>query len=324
MFVARFTTSGALDTTFSGDGKLTIDFGGTIDAATSVLVDTDGKIYVVGTTAGSSTGVGVGIARVSTTGSLDTSFSGDGRIIDAPNILTQTGRFAGLAVLDSSRRVVVAITEFNASIDFSGNITLLGSSMGVARYSSTGALDTTFSSDGLAFAVYGRTIEIATSVAIDSRTGKIVLGGTTANGTAEVARPCRNGLVKIKAATRANFAVSRFKVGGGLDSTFSSDGLFQVDFGSTLLDGCSDIVVDASGRITAGGGSQVRLGSADFAVARISPGAALDSSFDGDGRRTIDLGGSEGFLGMTIESDGDTVLVGARAHGTHAEQSRGD
>jgi len=119
-----------------------------------------------------------------------------------------------------------------------------------------------------------------------------------------------DGLGAIKAATRANYAVARFKPSGVRDTAFSGDGKLQVDFGEFLLDGASGVVVDGSGRITVSGGSQIRKSAGDFSVCRISPGGALDSAFDGDGRRIIDFGGSEGAFGMTIQSDGNTVLVG--------------
>jgi uncharacterized delta-60 repeat protein len=310
-FVARFTTAGALDTAFSADGKVQVDFSSGLDAATGVAIDSSNRILVVGTTAGLSIpGAGVAIARLTSSGSLDTSFSGDGRAVDADNALTDgTGIAAGRMVLDSSGRIVVAITRFNVSIGLSG-ITVTGSDMGVARYNTNGSADTSFSSDGKAFVGFNRTVELGTSVAIDSRTGKIVLGGTTANGTAAFGASLPSGLGNFKAATRANFAISRFTTGGALDSKFSGDGKIQVDFGATLLDGCSDIVCDADGRITASGGSQIRKKAADFSVCRITPGGGIDSSFDGDGMRVIDLGGSDGSFGMTIQTDGRTILVG--------------
>lgn len=317
-FVARFTTTGALDTTFSADGKFQVDFSGGIDAATGVAIASDGKIWVTGTSASLSSGVGVAIARLTSAGTLDTSFSGDGKVVDSPGLFSGMGFGAGRMVLDSSGRLVIAVTQFAASVGLSG-FTITGASMGVARYTTTGDADTSFSSDGKAFVGFNRSLELATSVALDPRTGKIVLGGTTANGTAAFGASLPSGLGNLKAATRANFGIARFTVGGGLDRTFSGDGKIQVDFGATLLDGCSDIVVDGTGRITASGGSQIRRTAADFSVCRITPGGGMDSSFDGDGMRIIDLGGSEGAFGMTIQSDGNTVLVGH----TKANATRG-
>lgn len=46
--VARYQSNGAPDTTFSGDGKLTTDFGMTYEAARSVAIQADGKIVAAG------------------------------------------------------------------------------------------------------------------------------------------------------------------------------------------------------------------------------------------------------------------------------------
>ena len=45
--IARLNADGTPDTTFSGDGKQTVDFGG-IDAAETVALTAEGKIVVVG------------------------------------------------------------------------------------------------------------------------------------------------------------------------------------------------------------------------------------------------------------------------------------
>ncbi|MFE5792096.1 calcium-binding protein [Streptomyces sp. NPDC056503] len=46
--LARYNTGGGLDPGFSGDGRVTTDFGGTGDAAASVALQTDGKIVAAG------------------------------------------------------------------------------------------------------------------------------------------------------------------------------------------------------------------------------------------------------------------------------------
>ena len=71
--LARYNTDGSLDTSFSGDGKQTTDFGGD-DGATGVALQGDGKIVAVGKAGGD-----FALARYNTDGSLDTSFSGDGK-----------------------------------------------------------------------------------------------------------------------------------------------------------------------------------------------------------------------------------------------------
>jgi uncharacterized delta-60 repeat protein len=77
--VLRYNADGSLDTSFGGgDGIVTTDFaGGSFDVAYRVVVQADGRI-VVGGASGSGT-TDFAVARYLADGSLDTSFSGDGK-----------------------------------------------------------------------------------------------------------------------------------------------------------------------------------------------------------------------------------------------------
>lgn len=78
--LARFNADGSLDATFSGDGRQTTDFGG-LDGAEGVAVQGDGKIVAVGTGATSFGAAGdFAVARYNANGSLDSSFSADGKV----------------------------------------------------------------------------------------------------------------------------------------------------------------------------------------------------------------------------------------------------
>jgi hypothetical protein len=46
--LARYNSNGSLDTTFSGDGKVTTDFAGSFDEAYAVAIQGDGKIVAAG------------------------------------------------------------------------------------------------------------------------------------------------------------------------------------------------------------------------------------------------------------------------------------
>jgi uncharacterized delta-60 repeat protein len=77
MAVLRYTTAGALDTTFSSDGKVTAAIGADHDAANGVAVQADGKIVVAGFAyfGGSQD---LALARFTTAGALDTTFGTGG------------------------------------------------------------------------------------------------------------------------------------------------------------------------------------------------------------------------------------------------------
>jgi uncharacterized delta-60 repeat protein len=78
--VVRYTAAGLPDTTFSGDGRLAIDFGGH-DYASDLSLRPDGSILVAGyTDVGGTTDWA--LARVTAAGVPDASFSGDGMAVN--------------------------------------------------------------------------------------------------------------------------------------------------------------------------------------------------------------------------------------------------
>src|SRR5205814_2192390 len=75
--VVRYNTNGDPDNTFSGDGKTTTSFGGSIESRpTDVAVQSDGKIVVSGTSSALFTTPHFAVARYNADGSLDTGFGG--------------------------------------------------------------------------------------------------------------------------------------------------------------------------------------------------------------------------------------------------------
>jgi uncharacterized delta-60 repeat protein len=76
-FVARFNVDGTLDNTFDSDGKLLTNFGNS-DVASDVIVQDDGKIIVMGYS--SDINNNFSMAKYNANGSLDNSFSVDGKV----------------------------------------------------------------------------------------------------------------------------------------------------------------------------------------------------------------------------------------------------
>lgn len=97
--LARYTSAGAADNSFDGDGKATVAFGNN-DRGEAVAMQTIGgtqKIVVAGSTGSNGD---VAIARLNLNGSLDTSFDGDGKVQTAVSFPGNTGveRVPGLAI----------------------------------------------------------------------------------------------------------------------------------------------------------------------------------------------------------------------------------
>ena len=76
--VARLTVAGQLDTSFGSGGTRTVDFSGMGDQVRSVLLQSNGKIVLVGVT-NNAGGSDEGLVRLNANGSLDTTFGVGGK-----------------------------------------------------------------------------------------------------------------------------------------------------------------------------------------------------------------------------------------------------
>jgi uncharacterized delta-60 repeat protein len=114
MLVGRLLQNGSLDTTFDGDGYRVVIFdagGDFADEARDIAVQDDGKLVVVGyanTGAPNSSSGDFAIARLNTNGSLDTSFSGDGKVLVSFEDVDGPPDHATNVAVDRFGRIVVA------------------------------------------------------------------------------------------------------------------------------------------------------------------------------------------------------------------------
>ena len=272
-FLTRLNADGTLDTTFAGDGTLSIDFGGT-DNATSVVIQSDGKIIVAGYSSGN-----YAVARVNPSGILDLGFSGDGRAI----FDFQTGVDLARAVALAPGGKIVVVGSVDSELGF-----------GVLQLNSDGSPDTSFSGDGKVITDIGGQ-ETAEDVIVRFD-GKIVVCGTT----------------RLFGSTHDDFALLRYNANGTLDTNFDGDGRLTTDFDG--LDNrvfamkqtpSGTLVVVGHSRSSAGGNSGIT-------VARYSQSGSLDPSFNGVGWAYYNLytNGGEHAYDVAVNISGDITLAG--------------
>ena len=137
--LARLNPDGTLDTTFDGDGRQVVPFdlgSGNVDRARALALQPDGRIVVVGAVTTAAPGDSdFGVARLNPDGTLDTTFSGDGRQTVAFNLGgSNVDRATDVAVQDG-RIVVVGSAERNAAGD---------NDFAVVRLREDGTLDGSF------------------------------------------------------------------------------------------------------------------------------------------------------------------------------------
>ncbi len=217
--VARLNTDGTLDTTFSGDGKVTTDIAGNNDAATCVAINTDGKIAVASYTYGASaSGADYGIVKYNTDGSLDTSFSGDGK-----HVVTLASAYNDEPVaiaFQAGGKIIIGGTAF---LSLSGR-----DDFAVVKLNSNGTMDTSFNGTGIFTAPIGVSDDTTQAMKILAD-GKILLAGNIAAGS------------------YTDIGLMRIKSNGTLDTTFGTNGKIQQGYGN--LGGIHDVEVLSNGKI---------------------------------------------------------------------------
>ena len=90
----------------------------------------------------------------------------------------------------------------------------------------------------------------------------------------------------------------------------------NVFFGAAVSDGIertTSVALQADGKIVVGGYTNTTgTGIAsDFAVARLNPNGSLDTTFNGTGKWTYNLGSDEHVNAVAIQPDGKIVLAGS-------------
>jgi uncharacterized delta-60 repeat protein len=343
-YVARFTTSGSLDSSFGGNGVVPVSFTASSDELQGVALQPDGRIVVVGF-AHVNGQIDFAVARFLSEGTLDGSFGTGGKVTTDFNGQVDE---AWAALVQSDGSIVVAghaatSTALGLNHDFA-----------VARYTSAGVLDQGFGTGGKVTTNIGGRTDLAHAAALQAD-GKILLTGRVADGggddpdvalvryttsgtpdpsfgTAGIQRiDLSNGswdeaadlmvqpdgtiLVAVEAVVggRFDFEVARFTSGGSLDSGFGTQGLATVGGFSTQNDVIRGLARQADGKIVVVGGTAL----ADFAIARFTAAGLLDTGFDGDGRITVDFfAGSDGAEAVGIQPDGRIVVAGGATNGS--------
>ena len=110
--VARYNSDGNLDANFASGGKTTIDFSGSNSYATSLLLQPDGRLVIIGGTfnGGSQPANDIVLARLNADGHVDSTFGSEGKVVTDFFLGTDMARGA---TIDPEGRIMVAGTVFN-------------------------------------------------------------------------------------------------------------------------------------------------------------------------------------------------------------------
>ena len=274
--LARYQTNGALDPTFSGDGKVVTHLPAGFEFAAGLAIQPDGKLVLVGGIGGH--GGQFAVLRYRSNGTLDPTFSGNGWAVTN---ITGGDDWAWDVALQPDGRIVAGGIA-NGGRDDSNFQPV------VMRYNPNGSVDTTFSGDGRIIPRLSQS-SVVTAVQIQPD-GGIVLAGQLGRDTTTA------------------FALWRLTSGGALDSQFSQDGKMVYDFGSGR-NWAADVALQPDGGIVAVGTGPG--GRGQFAAIRLLSNGDLDGTFGTGGTvRTNVTAEFDVAFGVALQPDGMIVAAG--------------
>ncbi len=187
--IVRYNTNGTLDTTFGTGGRATVDFGSSSDQAYAVAVQSDGRIVITGFTNVNGT-TDVAVARLTSTGALDTTFNGTGRVVTTIGTASDFGMDLKI---QSDGKILVGGYRSGTSND-----------LALVRYNANGTLDSTFNSTGTVTTNFSGSSDDRGTKMFLQADGKIIMAASTSQSGSH------------------DLAIARYNADGSLDTTFNT------------------------------------------------------------------------------------------------------
>jgi uncharacterized delta-60 repeat protein len=336
--LVRYTSTGALDTTFGTNGITNTSFAGFTFEPFGFAVPKNGDILVAGLALGRGEAgrIEFGLARYTSNGILDTTFGNSGLVttlvgvrVDIPTAM----------LLQPNGKIVMAGFEV-------GQEGVAPGMMSMVRYNSNGSLDTTFGTGGISLVTDTITGPVALALLSNdnylavgmngSKTGLVVelnskgvlLSKVTAGTLAMALSSSQSGfsptifqangdyVVAVTSCTNdsqcrgTKIGVSRFLETGKVDTSFNAASFESFDPNQTTSV-AQAIALQSNGQIVVGGlinSNSPILGG----LARLNANGQLDTTFG----TTNSFGGCctvtsvQTFTGLLIQTDGNIVAIG--------------
>jgi uncharacterized delta-60 repeat protein len=335
--LVRYTSTGALDTTFGTNGITNTTFAGFTFDPFGFAVQKNGDILVAGEAISTAGRIEFGLARYTSNGILDATFGNGGLVttlvgtrVDVPTAM----------LLQPTGKIVMAGFEVAQEGVAPGK-------MSIVRYNSNGSLDTTFGTSGISlvtdtiigpdalamlsngnYLAVGQNGSGKTGIAVELNSKGVLLSKVTAGTLAAALSSSQSGLSPtifqangdyIVAVTSCTFhsecrgtkiGVTRFLETGKVDTSFNAISFESFDPTQTTSVGKA-MALQANGQIVVGG--LINLDSPILGgLARLDANGELDTTFG----TTNSFGGcctvtsEQTFTGLLIQADGNIVAIG--------------
>jgi uncharacterized delta-60 repeat protein len=277
--LARYSSAGALETTFGSSGTLSANLGHTTSAVNAITVESDGDILVAGSGDTAAGATEVLLALYSPTGALVTGFGTGGSELVA---IGNGGNSQANAVMLDGSNVLVAGRAVNGSA-FEEFFEAFNASTGAA-VSATKYLG----------GFGNQTDTEANAIALDG--SDVLLAGftATANGYKEP-------------------LVTELSSAGALQTSFDGTGASALKFGMDAE--AQAVAVQSSGRIVIAGSAATSQGVGQVMLAALKSTGAVDTSFGDHGVNVLELGSGKNAAAnaLALDSSGDLLVAGQAA-----------
>lgn len=326
---ARYFMSGDLDSSFDGDGKITIGFGSSTDSLTTIQRQQDGKLVLIGLHQDAISGNhDIAVARLHATGRLDSSLDGDGKLT------TDFIGFGRSGIVQPDGRIVVA-SEQGKMMRFQSNGVRNGT-FGTNGKATIGdsAIFPVIESLHLLQSIDGTILAIGATKEDSNGTNHVVIAGFQGeDGQPHPGFGSRNqtnhhngkrrrvadaildgqGRILLLVNTDGSYILSRHNAVGQLEE----GGLATFD-PSGHDDRLQDMLVQPNGKIIAVGNSFDFRGTLSFlTVARFNKDGSLDTSFANQGLFLSSRSGERrNAHAVTQEANGRILVAGNFKFGT--------
>ena len=298
--LVRYLSNGKVDSSFGVNGRVITQVGPSYDYASSIAIQPDGKIIIVGASFDSYYTGAFAILRYNNDGSLDSSFGQNGKIITHPGPLISYigdiyfGRhaeeYASAVLIQSDGKIVVAGKSYSyvGCYDYYGGL-YCNPALAVLRFNNNGIVDSSFGINGK---IVDSVKLLYPSSAVLQNDGKIVITGSGYNG---------------------GFVTARFKTNGSPDSSFGNNGVSITQAVTAGDSWGAAVTIQPDDKIVVAGTTGY-----DFTVVRYLTNGNLDNTFNGNGVLVFHIGQAGSFdepSGVGIQDN--KIVVGGRSRETN-------
>ena len=254
--VVSLNTNGSFNTFFDFDGIAVLDIANTNDEAVDMKIQSDGKIVVCGQSFDSTLNIyHFTTARFNSVGALDTTFGSSGYVITMLPLLStnptlKESKAKSLDIQDDGK---IVVSGYRKSTATNTGTTSINGWLSVVRYTTTGALDTTFGTGGIALTTASYYINPQLTPLSTSLTST-----TTSQSIYTCIKPQMivksDGNILISGKSGVYFALYQLNTNGSFDTNFGTNGVVNYNsYNTASVNYSTFLLISPNNEIITGG-----------------------------------------------------------------------